>query len=535
MTAITVSTSVRVAWWCRVALLATLVTAGWAASAHARTERFALVVGNNIGDDIDLPLRFAESDAARMAEVLQEIGGYRAENVVVARSMDGAGVRRAMISLNERVRRAVSTPGGQAVLLVYYSGHADAEALHLGSSRLDIAELRELVSGSAAQFRVLILDSCRSGALTRVKGGHPAPPFDIRMDSRLAGEGLVFLTSAAANEDAQESDGVGGSVFTHFLLSGLLGAADDDGDGRVSLAEVYRYTYDATVRISSRTLAGAQHPTFQFQLRGQGDLPLTYPGDKRHDRGVVAFPGGRDYLVLRGSAAGRVVAEIAGGEGPRRLSVTPGRYFVRARLGQGLLEGAVDVVAAQTVTVDESRLERIQYARLVRKGTGDRQRALSVAGGYRLRTPLWRGASLCHGGYAGVAVVLPALTIAPRIGFCTGGFENTALEAATHEIDTAVAVQRAWDLGRVTVAVGAEVGTALLIERFTSTRPAPDRTSGAAHAGLEGQLEVPLWSRLHLIVAGGVHTYFFQQQEPAGPRWTASPTLRASLAAGGYF
>jgi hypothetical protein len=518
-----------------VAASIALVAAASAATAHARTERFALVVGNNAGDAVDQPLQFAENDATRMAEVMQEIGGYPPENVVVARNLDGAAVRRALISLNDRVRRTAALPGAQAVLLVYYSGHADAEALHLGSSRLEIAELRELVSGSAAQFRVMILDSCRSGALTRVKGGQAAAPFEIRMDNRLAGEGVVFLTSASANEDAQESDGVGGSVFTHFLVSGLLGAADDNGDGRVSLAEVYRYTYEATVRTSSRTLAGAQHPTFQFQLRGQGDLPLTYPGDRRKDRGALTFPAGRDYLVLRGGATGRVVAEISGGDGPRRLSVAPGRYFVRARLGQGLLEGAVDVPAAETVAVDESRMERIEYARLVRKGTGERQRALSIAAGYRMRTPLWRGASLCHGGYASVAVALPVVTLVPRIGFCAGGFENQALEASTQEIDSALAVLRAWDLGRVSLAVGAEVGTALLIERFTSERKAPSLTSGAAHAGVEGQIEIPLGSRFHLVAAGGVHSYFFQQQQRDGARWTASPILRASLGLGSYW
>src|SRR4051812_37133854 len=87
---------------------------------------------------------------------------------------------------------------------------------------------RSLVRGSAATFRILAVDSCRSGALTRVKGGRP--PFDIRIDEHLSEQGLVLLTSSAADEDAQESDALRGSFFMHHFVSALLGAADADGE-----------------------------------------------------------------------------------------------------------------------------------------------------------------------------------------------------------------------------------------------------------------------------------------------------------------
>jgi hypothetical protein len=57
-------------------------------------------------------------------------------------------------------------------------------------------------------------------ALTRVKGGHAIPPFAVAPPS-IASEGVAFLTSSAANEDAQESDALSGSFFTHYLVSGL--------------------------------------------------------------------------------------------------------------------------------------------------------------------------------------------------------------------------------------------------------------------------------------------------------------------------
>lgn len=50
--------------------------------------------------------------------------------------------------------------------------------------------------------------------------------------------------------------------FTHAFVSGLLGVADSDRDGAVSLEEAYRHAYDATLRATSRTFAVRRTPRF---------------------------------------------------------------------------------------------------------------------------------------------------------------------------------------------------------------------------------------------------------------------------------
>jgi hypothetical protein len=47
--------------------------------------------------------------------------------------------------------------------------------------------------------------------------------------------GHAFLTSSAASEVAQESDRIRASYFTYYLVSGLRGAADVTGEGKVTL------------------------------------------------------------------------------------------------------------------------------------------------------------------------------------------------------------------------------------------------------------------------------------------------------------
>ena len=95
--------------------------------------------------------------------------------------------------------------------------------------------------------------------LTRVKGGHGAP---LRDSDRRAPfeQGLALLTSSAANEDAQESDALKGSFFTHHFVSALLGAADADGDGKVTLEEALPLRVRSDSAVEQRDVSGAAAP-----------------------------------------------------------------------------------------------------------------------------------------------------------------------------------------------------------------------------------------------------------------------------------
>jgi hypothetical protein len=500
------------------------------ALAAGQVERFAVVVGNDLGQPPDVPLRWAESDAARVAGVLQEVGGVPPQNLVLLRGRDAEGVRRALIAVNERVRAA----GQGTVLFVYYSGHADSEALHLGPSSLALRELEQLVRGSAASFRLLVLDACRSGALTRVKGGTPMPPFELRVSERIPGEGAVFLTSSSASEDSQESDELKGSFFTNALVSGLLGAADQDGDGRVTLDEVYRHAYDATVRGSSRTLAGMQHPTFQYDVRGQGDVVLaTLPGDDR-TRTWLLFPEGIAWLVLQGTADGPVVAEVGRADRVRRLSVRAGTYFLRGRGPDVLLEGTHPAPPGATLTVDPARLSRTTYARLVRKGLGEPRAVASVEVEGRVRGALASEGRACTGLGIGSALALRPLTLLARLGACRSGFAEGGLTASTEAYDVEVGAAHAWDLPGFSLEVGLTVGGALLHQRFRTAGVAPSRTTAALQLSPVAAISRDVGARAYLFASVAPATYLFRLADSSDGATSLRPSfaLRFALGAG---
>jgi hypothetical protein len=461
-----------------------------AAAAGAQTlppRLYAVVAGANRGAAEDGPLRYARDDATRVAETLVEVGGVGRDDLVTLHEPTAEGLRGALIGMNDRIRREAP---GRGALVVYYSGHADAEALHLGSGRLPSTELEGLVRGSSASFRVLVVDACRSGALTAVKGASPAPSFEVG-PAGLASEGFVVLTAAAAGEDAQESDRLRSSFFTHHFLSGLRGAADDDGDRNVTLDEVYGYVFRETVRSSSATLAGTQHPTFRYDLRGRGDVVLARLGGA--DTAWLELPTGTSWLVFDG--AGRVMGEL-GRDGARRtLALPPGRYAVRGRQPASLLDGTVQVVAGRTTRVAEASLTRSEYARLVRKGGDDDAPPIqhAVRAGWSGHGAWLPGTSACSGAFASWVVTQPSYALVPRGHACEGRWSNEAIAAVQSERAVELQAVATFDLpARLSLEVGGFLGGLWVDQRFDAVRAtAGGRTfspTGGLTAGVSMQL-----------------------------------------------
>ena len=480
-------------------------------SGSAHVERFAIIAGNNRGVAGDGELSFAAADATRVYDVLRELGGFQPANMVLLHEEDAETLRRSLITVNERIRAAMSLPDTQVMLVVYYSGHADGEDLHLSGTRLPLAEFAQLVRGSAASFRLLVLDACRSGAVTRRKGGTIKPAFPLP-DETLPGDGVAFLTASAPSEDAQESEELRGSFFTHALVSGMLGAADEDRDGRVVLDEAYRYAYRTTLRATSRTASGIQHPTFRYDLSGQGELVLTRPDAYATKRASLTFPSGVGFLLMRDHAEGPVVAEIGEHAAIRTISLRPGSYFVRGRGPDVLYEGPVAAAVGGTTTVAVADLKRIEYAKLVRKGQSRAAVAQALELGGRLRSVLPNGDRACAGVYFGYGLDFEQFGGRVRLSACTSGFANPSLRATTNAYDLDARVHRAWDLDRWSFELGLGGGASLFRQHFAVRGEAPVRNSLVPFLLLGATASLELQSGLYASLDASAETHFLRVQ-----------------------
>ncbi|HUB07426.1 MAG TPA: caspase family protein [Myxococcales bacterium] len=312
--------------------------------ARAATHRVAVVVGNNAGA-AERPLRYAESDAGRVARVLAELGQVGEDDLFLLQGQPLPSLDHALDLARERVAHWHESPGDRVLLLFYFSGHSDGEALELRGDRLTFSQLRQRLLETGADVRVAIVDSCRSGALLAAKGATPGPSFTIRLNDDLATSGQVFLASSAADEVALESATLGGSIFTHHLVTGLRGAADSSGDGRVTLAEVYQYAYQHTLSSTADTSFGAQHPEFDYRLSGQGELVLS---ELSQGTATLELPPAFTNAIVRDVRRDQVFAELAAGAGSR-LAVEPGEYAVRIDRGRETRRTQLTIAAGEDV------------------------------------------------------------------------------------------------------------------------------------------------------------------------------------------
>ncbi|WP_179138053.1 caspase, EACC1-associated type, partial [Candidatus Entotheonella palauensis] len=168
------------------------------------------------------------------------------------------------------------------LILFYFSGHGkldrqgrlylavtNTHAQTLGSTAIPIAQLKDFIDNGRSTRLVIILDCCFSGA-----AGEAFATSKGDIDSMLqlfsGGRGKYILTASTASQTAQEKESETYSVFTKHLIAGLrTGAADLDGNGLVTVEELYRYIH-TQVREENH-----QEP-MQWGLDRRGDLILTF-------------------------------------------------------------------------------------------------------------------------------------------------------------------------------------------------------------------------------------------------------------------
>ncbi len=332
-----------------------------ATPAWAGPRRLALLVGSNDGGPRRALLRYAQIDAESIARVLGELGGVDPADLFLLRDPSAEALDQAWEQLDQRVRAA--GPEGAEVLF-YYSGHSDHQGLLLGGQTYAYDGLRATLQGLPARVRVGILDSCSSGAMVRGKGGHHGTALmgDLSTDVR----GYALLTSASADEEAQESDVLGGSYFTAALVTGLRGAADHSGDGRVTLAEAYTFAYASTLADTERSRYGPQHAAYDMRLAGSGELVLT---DVRGGGASLELPAGTAQQASVRDTAGHLVSELRPAEAQGLVvSLVPGTYVITLRREGGWAEVRVPLDEGEALRLDGEDLTWREGEPSVRRG-----------------------------------------------------------------------------------------------------------------------------------------------------------------------
>lgn len=213
-----------------------------------------------------------------------------------------------------------------------------------------------------------------------------------------------------------------------------------------------------------------------------------------------------------------------------------------ARARRHLLEGAITARAGAVTAIRDDQLQRVAYARLVRKGLGEKRSAHSVSAGALTRTRMLH-ASVCSGAFADYTMAARRFTVSGRLGYCSGAPEvpfNPADGEPPPDVELAAEfrIGHAWDIASLSIGLDLLGGAVLLAD----TIQAPEQAIVGRYrlTGLLGSsvnVSRSLYGPLHVRVELGARTYMqrrtvliFDPNAPTSDESLATTTLVTSVA-----
>src|SRR6056297_2920414 len=385
-------------------------------------KRFCILIGANDGGPKRETLRYAVSDALSLRKVFTTMGGIEIKDCLLQVNPKKEELLEAMVQMAS-MAGAAAAANQRVEVIFYYSGHSDVEGLLLGGERLAYKTLRSRFDQIPADVHIAILDSCFSGAFTRLKGGSTQAPFMAEAGYDM--KGYAFLSSSSSDEASQESDRLRGSFFTHYVVAGLRGAADHNNDDRVTLNELYQFAYSETLSRTEKTFAGPQHPNYSIQMSGTGDVVIT---QVRSGEAVLILPefiSGR--VSIRDSQA-RLVAEIRKERGrATNLALEPESYTILFEEEQVLKQAQVDLGYGGEKRLSQSDFSVVEYEYGRLRGAAAAGAAGGAAGSAGATEAVGPTSSVGAAGAAEYRVVPFAFYAAPLIDYSDKVVHKTAI------------------------------------------------------------------------------------------------------------
>ncbi|MFJ6936007.1 TCP-1/cpn60 chaperonin family protein [Streptomyces sp. NPDC101132] len=258
--------------------------------------RDALVIATSTYEDARLkPLTAPGRDADALAGVLADpsIGNYAVQTVLDEPAhVVGGAIEKffAARKADDQLLLYLSCHGIKNSRLELYFAARNTDKDLLKTSSLPATVLNDLLNGCRARRILVLLDCCYSGAFRPGAKGDTTvhlqeqfrAPDGPLVPRESDGTGIVVITATdelqpAWEEDAEEAARTGRgqlSVFTRAVVEGLAsGRADRDGDGEVSVEDLYHHVLDEMLE------AEAPQTPLRWVLGGKGTLTIARRAD----------------------------------------------------------------------------------------------------------------------------------------------------------------------------------------------------------------------------------------------------------------
>lgn len=218
-------------------------------SGNGAPQRYAIIIGiGNYKDSKIPPLQYTVADAQGIYYVLtsEKHGFFLKENVKILINEEAStpNIKKTFRTwLKKKARENDS-------VIVYFAGHGaneagssywvtyDSDIEDLYGTAISNDSISKMLNSIESKTLIAFLDSCYSAA-TINRGWHTRSLIEKDPFEGFKGEGRVVITSSNGKQLSLEIQKYGHGVFTYFLIQGLIGKADQDLDGYITLDEIW--------------------------------------------------------------------------------------------------------------------------------------------------------------------------------------------------------------------------------------------------------------------------------------------------------
>ena len=203
---------------------------------------WAVIVG--VSSYAHMPsLKYTDDDAYQIYAFLKSPEGGALPNEQIRLLIDENATRQNILAgMNDVLLKADEND----VVLMYYSGHGlpgmflpiDFDGY---SNNISHAEVMDVFKNSKAKHKLCIADACHSGSLLASRSPFTQQLEDFYGEYDKTGGGTALIMSSKSEEVSLETSGLRQGIFSHYLIRGLNGEADVNGNNIVTVSELFAF------------------------------------------------------------------------------------------------------------------------------------------------------------------------------------------------------------------------------------------------------------------------------------------------------
>ena len=260
-------------------------------AAKAGEHKWAVIIGVNKYDHPNInDLSYAVADAEEIYKLLvhKDYGGFDPKTVDIL--TDNGKTKPTRENILKALRSIEKLADADDTVFIFFSGHgieeegisyflpANADVAILADTSIPMERFTQTLNRTKAKVQVMFFDACHSGVRKDQAGS--SGEFSKRQFSRIfeQAEGRAILASCNADEVSWEYPEKQHGVFTYYLLEGLSGEADQNGDGFVTVSEASNHVMEGVKTWSFKTKQ-TQNPRLMYNVSGEIVLTLSQAGD----------------------------------------------------------------------------------------------------------------------------------------------------------------------------------------------------------------------------------------------------------------